>query len=376
MCHLDCIERLAERTNLVDLDENRVGGAKLDALFEVLHVRDEEIVADELALVADSLGESHPAIPVAFSHAVFDGIDRVLLDEFFEVLDLFVAGELLALCAFLPGVVVDAALLALACRLVELGGSAVHCDCDILAGLVAGLLDCGDDAIERVFDGIESGSETAFVADGRGEAAILENLLEVVEDFSAVAESFLEGGSADGANHELLERDRRVGVGTAIDDVHHRHGQGVCVRAADIPVKRHAESIRRSLGDCERDAENRVCAEFGLRCGAVQLEHELVDAALIAGALAEQRRGDDLVHVVHSLGNALAEVALGVAVAKLKCFVHASGSARRNSGAAKRAILENNIHFDCRIAARINDLTGLYFDDFHFLSLLLGMRKY
>ena len=69
--HLDGVERLGERADLVDLDEDRVGGAELDALFEVLDVGDEEVVADELALAADGLGEGHPAVPVVLGHADF-----------------------------------------------------------------------------------------------------------------------------------------------------------------------------------------------------------------------------------------------------------------------------------------------------------------
>ena len=38
--HLDGVERLGQRANLVELDEHRVGCAELDALFDALDVRD------------------------------------------------------------------------------------------------------------------------------------------------------------------------------------------------------------------------------------------------------------------------------------------------------------------------------------------------
>ena len=43
------------------------------------------------------------------------------------------------------------------------------------------------------------GREAAFVADGGGEAAVVQDFLERVEDFGAVAERFAEGGRADRA---------------------------------------------------------------------------------------------------------------------------------------------------------------------------------
>ena len=45
---LDGLERLGERANLVDLDQDRAGGAQLDALLEALGVGDEQVIADKL----------------------------------------------------------------------------------------------------------------------------------------------------------------------------------------------------------------------------------------------------------------------------------------------------------------------------------------
>ena len=365
--HLDCVERLGERTNLVDLDEDRVGSAELDSLLEVLNVGDEEIVADELALRTDGLGESHPAVPVSFSHTIFDRVDRILLDETLEVLDLLCARTDSTLLAFLPGVVVLAVL-------VELGSSAVHSNRDILTRLVTSLLDGRDDAIESVFDRVECRGEATFVTDCGREVASLENLLEAVEHLSTATETFLEALSADGADHELLESDRRIRVGAAVDDVHHRNGEGVGVGAADVAVKGKTEGSCCCLSDCERDAEDGVSAELRLGRRAVELEHELVDAALIASAKADELRCDDLVNIGHSLGDALAEIALGVAVAQFKSFVDAGGRPGRDGRATKSAVLEDDVDFNRGVSARIDNFPR---DDFlncsvHFIPFFMG----
>ena len=77
--HLDGVERLGERADLVDLDQNRVGNARLDALLQELRVGHEQIVADQLEFVAELVGDQLPAVPVVFGQAVLDRDDRVLL---------------------------------------------------------------------------------------------------------------------------------------------------------------------------------------------------------------------------------------------------------------------------------------------------------
>src|SRR4029077_14742972 len=83
-------ERLGERTDLVDLDEDRVGEALLDAVAQARRIGDEEIVADELDLLADAFGAELPAGEVVFRHAVFDRYDRVARGQFGEVANLLV----------------------------------------------------------------------------------------------------------------------------------------------------------------------------------------------------------------------------------------------------------------------------------------------
>src|ERR1051325_2057248 len=49
---LYAVERLRQRADLVDLDENGIGDAKLNALPEKSRISDEEVVADELNVAA------------------------------------------------------------------------------------------------------------------------------------------------------------------------------------------------------------------------------------------------------------------------------------------------------------------------------------
>ena len=120
-------------------------------------VGDEQIVADELDLVAELVGELLPVVPVAFGAAVFDADDRVLAAELDVEVDQLVAGDGLA-GALLEGVG--------AVAVVELGGGDIEREEDLLARLVAGVLDGLEDGLDGVLGAVELRREPAFVADG------------------------------------------------------------------------------------------------------------------------------------------------------------------------------------------------------------------
>src|SRR5690606_15121251 len=62
--HGDGFQGFGQSADLVDLDQDRVGGSGLDALLEDARIGHEQVVADQLHLVADALGEQLPASPV------------------------------------------------------------------------------------------------------------------------------------------------------------------------------------------------------------------------------------------------------------------------------------------------------------------------
>ena len=64
---------------------------------------------------------------------------------------------------------------------------------------------------------LEVGREAALVADGGGQAAVVQRPLQRVEDLDARAQPLGEGGGADRHDHELLEVDVVVGVRAAVE---------------------------------------------------------------------------------------------------------------------------------------------------------------
>src|SRR5207244_2872047 len=69
--------RLADRADLVQLDQDRIADALRDAAGEEAVVGHEDVVADELHPRAERRGEAAPAGPVVLPEAVLDRDDRV-----------------------------------------------------------------------------------------------------------------------------------------------------------------------------------------------------------------------------------------------------------------------------------------------------------
>ena len=118
-----------------------------------------------------------------------------------------------------------------------------------------------------------------------------------------------------------------------------------------------------SLRASQRRAQNGVRAQGALVVRAVDLDHDAVDGPLIVGFQPHQRLGDLLVHVDDRVLRALAHVAVLVAVAQLDGFERSGRCARRHGRAAERPVLEHDLHFHGRIAARVQNLATEYIDD-------------
>src|SRR5260370_765849 len=78
-CQVDRVQSLADRPDLVDLDQNRISDMLMNSLLQPLHIRHEQVIAHQLNLVAQLFGQHRPAVPVVFSKAVFEGHDGVVI---------------------------------------------------------------------------------------------------------------------------------------------------------------------------------------------------------------------------------------------------------------------------------------------------------
>src|SRR3546814_8472422 len=122
-------------------------------LFLALHVRDEEIVADQLHALGEATGDESPALPVLLGHAVLDGHDRVGVAEPGVLLDHLRGRQAATLTGEHVGAVLE-----------ELGRRRVKGDGDLPAWRVAGRLDGPDEPAAGLLVGGPVGGGDALVA--------------------------------------------------------------------------------------------------------------------------------------------------------------------------------------------------------------------
>ena len=233
----------------------------------------------------------------------------------------------------------------------------------MLAGLVARLLDCFHDYLQRFFVGRQVRGKAALVAHAGGQALVVQHFFQSVEDFRTGAQRFAEAVEAGGHNHEFLNVHRVIGVLAAVDDVHHWHRQLVAVLVLDVAVQGQALAVGAGVGQGQGNAQNGVGAEVFLKVVAVQFQHQLVQLFLAAHAvqfLAHQRLFQFPIDIVHGLLHALAAIAGLVPIAQFQSLAGTGGRARGHAGGTLNPVVQSYRYLHRGIAAGVKDFNGFY----------------
>src|SRR3977135_4455585 len=107
----------------------------------------------------------------------------------------------------------------------------------------------------------------------------------------------------------------------AVEDVRHWQRQQVRLGAAEVAVQRDPGRLRRGPRGCEGYAEDRVRTESRLVDGAVESDQRGVERGLVGDVHSKHLRGNRVLDISHRLEDALAAVAVRVAVAQLQRLV-------------------------------------------------------
>ena len=253
--------------------------------------------------IAQTLGQQAPAVEVILGHAVLDRHDREAFAQVDQIGGHAFGIDGLALAGHDVFAVLE-----------ELGRGDVEAQVEILAREVARRLARLGDEAQRLIGRGQIRRKAALVADVGVVPGVLQLLLQGVEDFGAHAHGVRKRLGARGQDHELLDVDRIVCVGAAVDDVHHRGRQDAGRDAAQIAIKFLIGRQGAGLGDRQRHAQDRIGAQTALVGRAVQFDHRLVDPALLLGVHAGQGVEDLAVDGVDRLLDALAAPHVLVAV--------------------------------------------------------------
>ena len=188
--------------------------------------------------------------------------DRVLVREVCVVVDHLLAGESLAFAGEFVGAVV-----------VELGGSRVEGEADLVSKRVAAPLDGLGDKTERRAVALEVRGETTLIPDAAGEAFLAEQLLEYLVDLRDGAKRLGVGVEPEGHDHELLKVHVVRGVLSTVHNIAARNRQSMGPRASQITIKRERRRLRRGFRGRQGYTQQGVRAEATFIVRAVSLDH-------------------------------------------------------------------------------------------------------
>src|SRR5206468_121724 len=113
------------------------------------------------------------------------------------------------------------------------------------------------------------------------------------------------------------------------------------------------------MGDCQRNAEQRVCAEILLIGRTIELDQFMINLRLVASIPALENRRNFVVYVGNSLPHTLATEAALIAITQFPCFVFARTCPAWHGGSSQHAAFKAHIDLNCRIAARIQNFTRM-----------------
>ncbi len=181
----------------------------------------------------------------------------------------------------------------------------------------------------------------------------------MVKNFRADPHSLGTAGGLEGHDHEFLDIDIVIGMGAAIENIHHRHRQQLGVGAANVTIKRQTALIRRRTGHGQGNAQNGVGPQTPLVLGTIDVDHLLIHRHLIKHLHADHGIGQFAVDGIHRLGDALAQITALVAITQFHRLTGAGGSPGWHRSTAQTALFGKDLHLHGGIATGIEDFTRL-----------------
>ncbi len=282
----DGVESLGHGTDLVQLDQDGVAHALVDAVGKDVGVGNEQVVAHQLDAVAHFFRLQGKAVPVGLGQAVFDGDQRELAGEIVVEIDQLSRGKGLVLTS--------EHVLAV---LVEFGSSCINGVADFLARLIPCTFNSASDVLECLGVGLEVRSESALVAYAGDMTVLGKDGFELMENLSTHAKGLGKCLRANGHDHELLDIQVVGSVFATIDDVHEGYGQQFGIGATEVLVQGQAKHLGTGTGRSHGNAEQRVGAKSFLVFSPVQINEQVVEGYLTKAIHTDNGTGNFAAHV-------------------------------------------------------------------------------
>src|SRR5690606_3523288 len=130
----------------------------------------------------------------------------------------------------------------------------------------------------------------------------------------------------------------------------------------NIAVQGQSGCVCRSLGNGQRDTQDRIGAETALVGRAIKLDQRTIDMKLLLGFHAAKGFENFAIDGIHGPTHALAEITR-TTIAQFDGLMGPRRCTRWNGGTAKRAVLQGHVNLNGRVAAAVENFTSDDVDD-------------
>ncbi len=346
MRHFNGIERFRQRADLIHLDQNGVGASRFDSLLQIFHIRNKQIIPHQLAAVSYPVRQHLPAVPIILRHSVFYGIDGILRNQLFQIPDLlgrsasgpFHSLEFRIIVYPLP---------------VKFRSRAIQPDHNIFSRLISGLFDGCENGLQSIFRSVQGRCETSFIPDSGTQSPVMQHFFQNMENFRTGAKSFSERTGAYRTYHELLKSDRSIGMGTSVDNIHHRNRQDLRIASSDITVQRNLQSSRCGFCTSQRHSQHGIGAQIVFRPGTAQFYQHPIYGRLIQRIHSQKRIRNDRIDIFNGFQHAFSHIPRLIPVTQFQSLVFARRGSGRYGRPSEGTGFEHYVHFNSGISTGI-----------------------
>src|SRR5699024_6325470 len=124
---------------------------------------------------------------------------------------------------------------------IKLGSGTIQCHFDIFAKMISGLIHRFPNGFNSIFDMVEFWRKSAFISYSGTEIAVVELLLEMMENFGSHLHSFRKRIGLDRNDHKFLKGNGSIRMCSSINDIHHGHGKGFGTYPPKIAIERQLQ---------------------------------------------------------------------------------------------------------------------------------------
>ena len=199
----------------------------MDAFGKTFCIGYKKIITNKLDLLSKSIRQFLPSIPVFFTKTIFDGNNRIFVNQLFIKFN----HAFRSLCGMVPGQMVQTIITK------EFRSCHISSKYHIFPCGISCFFNSFTDDFHSCLIGWKIRRITTFITYSGRKAFTFQYVFQGMIDFCTHTESFVETWCPNRHNHAFLNVNIIICMSTAVHDIHHGYRQIMCINTTKILIK-------------------------------------------------------------------------------------------------------------------------------------------